>query len=201
MYYVQVLCEMDHNEEEAYIGLMQDNMNKIIDAVAPSGDAAAANFKVVHHVSPNLTFDRDVLCRREEAKGPQVLAILRDKQIMDVESLSVFEKRAKDRGHIFDDPSSLATPVENGSKTPTSDGLVFHANLPLRADKKLINQRIEDDRETWKRHREAEWAIDHSQRDEFEELWDEANSVDSVDLTSARVEANEQCVCYSSGFD
>lgn len=120
---------------------------------------------------------------------------------MDSELLSKFEKRAQDRGSLFEDTSLLSTPMENGSKTPTSDGAVFHAQLPLRADKKLINQRIEDDREIWKRHRETEWAIDHSQRDEFENIWDETSSIDSDDFTSARAEADEQCVCYNSGFD
>ena len=55
MYFVQVLCEMDYGEEEAYMGLMHDNMYKIIDAVAPAEDPAAANVKVVYHVSPKST--------------------------------------------------------------------------------------------------------------------------------------------------
>ena len=134
-------------------------------------------------------------------KPPQVLGILREKNIMDQKSLANFGNYTKERASVFDDQSLLSVPAENGTKTPTSEGAVFHANLPFRADKKLINQRIEDDREIWKRHREAEWAIDHFQKDEFEKLWDEASSIDSEDFVNAGGESEEQCVCYESGFD
>lgn len=68
MYFVQILCEMDNDDEEAYIGLMQENMNRIIDVVAPGGDPAAANYKVIHHVSLVPYIPEDPLRRREDAE-------------------------------------------------------------------------------------------------------------------------------------
>ena len=63
-------------------------------------------------------------------------------------------------------------------------------------DKKLIEQRIEEDRERHKRLREMQWAVPNRTEDEeFERLWEETSEIGSDDFEVFREEAEERVQC------
>lgn len=60
MYFVEHLCDTAHKEgHEDYVRMMQRDILRIVDAVAPEDGSGAANVKVVRKVRPGL-------CRLEE---------------------------------------------------------------------------------------------------------------------------------------
>ena len=59
-------------------------------------------------------------------------------------------------------------------------------------DKRLIEQRIEEDRERHKKQREDIWAVD--QEKEFDKLWGEVGDVGEDEWVAAEEDAEERGV-------
>lgn len=62
----------------------------------------------------------------------------------------------------------------------------------MRVDKKVVEQRIEEDRERNKRLRESMWAVGAEDDEEFDKLWDETSDVNEDDILMAEEEAEER---------
>lgn len=65
-------------------------------------------------------------------------------------------------------------------------------NGVMRMDKRVIEQRIEEDRERNKRLRESVWAVGKDDQEELDKMWDEGSDVGDDDYLMAREEAEER---------
>jgi CTD kinase subunit gamma CTK3 C-terminus len=65
-------------------------------------------------------------------------------------------------------------------------------NGVMRMDKRVIEQRIEEDRERNKRLRESVWAVGKDDQEELDKMWDEGSDVGDDDFVMAVEEAEER---------
>jgi CTD kinase subunit gamma len=190
MYFLEHLCEMASRENHIdYIRMMQRDILRIVDAVAPEDGSGAANVKVVRKVLQAL----------------QTKTFLLEQTVSEIEEL--LKERDTGDAHIVSSP--VAAPATSAS-TPKSSKTV---GLPQRLDKKQVEQRIEEDRERHKRQRETAWAIPKgavvsgrggqatidvlqaASDAEFDKLWEETSELgeDDWDLYAEEAEEREMC--------
>ncbi|KAF1822083.1 uncharacterized protein K489DRAFT_358003 [Dissoconium aciculare CBS 342.82] len=174
MYFLPALCDAARNQGElGYIRMMERDILRIIDLVAPDDGSGAANVKVVRKVLQQL--------QQKTFLQPQTVKEL-DECITGRESM---------RGMP---PSPSARSSANG----TSRDSLSAGHSAIRLDKRQIEQRIEEDRERHKRAREGIWAIAQApvtnlgHDAEFETLWSAGSDADSDDLQVAKEEAEER---------
>jgi|ERR1711939_489472 len=193
MYFIEHLCDMAARENHYdYIRMMQRDILRMVDAVAPEDGSGAANVKVVR----------------------KVLQALQHKSFLLAQTVSEIEELLKERDTLPDniglssplDPSS--TPLQPNSSSRNKMG------APQRLDKKQIETRIEEDRERHKRLRENIWAIPKAVPgnsfnggaagpDEFDKLWEETSDLGEDDLVLYREEGEERskaCVEWTEEF-
>lgn len=180
MYFMEHLCDLAAREEHPeFIRMMERDILKIIDLVAPDDGSGAANVKVVR----------------------KVLAGMQAKQYLQPQTVAELEECIKDRDQLGAEgdggisPMDTTIAIESGrtmsvSKHGTPGGK--NANGNVRLDKKQIEQRIEEDRERHKRLRENIWAVGATDDEEFESLWDETSDLDEDDFVIAMEEAEER---------
>jgi CTD kinase subunit gamma len=150
--------------------MMQRDILRIVDAVAPEDGSGAANVKVV----------------RKVLQGLQQKSFLLAQTVTEIEECLL----ERDTGA---DALALASPLEQdvemgGTKEKKTNG-------SQRLDKKQIEQRIEEDRERHKRLREHIWAVpvDKTAVDaEFDKLWDETSELGEDDFMLYEEEAQER---------
>lgn len=189
MYFLEHLCEMASRENHIdYIRMMQRDILRIVDAVAPEDGSGAANVKVVRKVLQAL----------------QTKTFLLEQTVSEIEEL--LKERDTGDAHIGSSPVAATTASAATPKTTKSLG------IPQRLDKKQIEQRIEEDRERHKRQRENAWAIPKSAAAprgpasaevilqgvsdaEFEKLWEETSELgeDDWDLYAEEAEERDRC--------
>ena len=193
MYFIEHLCDMAARENHYdYIRMMQRDILRMVDAVAPEDGSGAANVKVVR----------------------KVLQALQHKSFLLAQTVSEIEDLLHERDTLPDniglssplDPSS--TPLQPNSSSRNKMG------APQRLDKKQIETRIEEDRERHKRLRENIWAIPKAVPgnsfnggaagpDEFDKLWEETSDLGEDDLVLYREEGEERskaCVEWTEEF-
>ncbi|KAF1961859.1 CTD kinase subunit gamma [Byssothecium circinans] len=174
MFFIDVLCEMAGKEDASgyggagYVRMMQRDIMRVVDAVCPVDGTGAANVRVVR----------------------KVLQSLQQKSILLPETLTELERLVKERDvggtHPFSATSTTADAAESGSraqKNGSSNG---------RLDKKLIGQRIEEDRERHKRLRESIWAVPGEGDEEMERVWEEASDIAEDDYLGGEEEMEER---------
>ncbi|KAJ5253684.1 hypothetical protein N7524_010864 [Penicillium chrysogenum] len=168
MYFIEHLCEMAIKENYLpYVRMMQRDILRVVDSVVPSDGTGAANVKHVRHV----------------------LNGLRAKEVLSVETVAEIDAALKDRDSH---PSHLDLEQEEGAE----GGSKSKSDKPqLRLDKKQIEQRIEEDRERNKRQRESMWAMTGSDRDEYNQMWEELSPTGEDDFIRSREEALERAEC------
>ncbi|UNI14163.1 hypothetical protein JDV02_000822 [Purpureocillium takamizusanense] len=156
MYFIEHFLDLAKEGHADYIRMMQRDIIRVVDAVAPDDGSGAANVKVVRKVlqglqgkghleSQTVTQIEDVLKERETNDDDLGLA----SSPVDVE--------------MIDRPQSHSTP--RNSRRP----------VPHRLDKRQIEQRIEEDRERHKRERESIWAVPRGDDAELNKLWEETS--------------------------
>ncbi|KAL9061600.1 MAG: hypothetical protein Q9162_000132 [Coniocarpon cinnabarinum] len=171
MYFIEHLCDMAHREGHIeLIRMMQRDILRIIDAVAPADGSGAANVKVVR----------------------RVLSGLRQKNMLTADTVAELEECLKERdtaqNHAESSPRAVdATRGGFGSSSSSS-----RPNGAPRLDKRQIEQRIEEDRERHKRLRENIWAVRPDGNEEFEKLWDDASDIGEDDFLAAQEDAAER---------
>lgn len=165
--------------------MMQRDILRVVDAVAPSDGSGAANVKVVR----------------------RVLGGLMGKGILETETVKEIEAGLEERDTAAliavsgeeNSPMSGQVLSNGGREDGRGKGEFAGGPVPTtRLDKRQIEQRIEEDRERHKRLRESIWAVggdgDGKGDDEFERLWDEASDIGDDDYLAAEEDAAERRV-------
>jgi len=176
MYFIEHLCDMAVREgHDDYVRMMQRDILRVVDAVAPEDGSGAANVKVVR----------------------KVLQGLQQKDFLSTQTVAEIEECLKERDTL-PDAVGLSSPVqpdvEMGGTVPApqSTPKAAKANGVPRLDKKQVEQRIEEDRERHKRLREHIWAAPQGEDAEFEKLWEETSEVGEDDYLLYAEEAQER---------
>ncbi|MCJ1283621.1 hypothetical protein MMC26_002952 [Xylographa opegraphella] len=169
MYFIEHLCDMAQRENHLnFVRMVQKDIFQVVDAVAPSDGAGAANVKVVR----------------------RVLQGLQQKSILEPDTVTEIEACLKERDTL---PEHTAlSPIDaNEQRGSNVAQPVLKPNGVLRLDKRQIEQRIEEDRERHKRLKESIWGVG-SEDEEFEKLWDEASEIGEDDFLQAEEDAMER---------
>ncbi|KAF4624795.1 hypothetical protein G7Y89_g13378 [Cudoniella acicularis] len=184
MYFIEHLCDMAARENHTdYVRMMQRDILRVVDAVAPEDGSGAANVKVVR----------------------KVLQGLQQKSFLLAQTVSEIEECLKERDTLPDAiglSSPLTADVEMGGtgtnplSATTPNKSRVNGSAYLRLDKKQIEQRIEEDRERHKRLRENIWAVPQVVAGgvdaEFEKLWEETSDLGEDDFILYEEEAQER---------
>ncbi|RKF56888.1 CTD kinase subunit gamma [Erysiphe neolycopersici] len=176
MYFVEHLCDMAAKEKHVdYVRMIQRDMVRIVDAVAPEDGTGAANIKVV----------RKVVLKVLQALGTK--GHLQTQTVTEIQEL-LKERDITSTEHALYSPQ----PIETGPK-PTPRAL-----SQQKIDRKVVEQRIEEDRERHKRLRESIWAIPISsdQENEAEILWENTSDLGEDDYVLYSEEAEERMLCF-----
>ncbi|KAL5322226.1 hypothetical protein ACEPPN_010198 [Leptodophora sp. 'Broadleaf-Isolate-01'] len=182
MYFIEHLCDMAARENHYdYIRMMQRDILRMVDAVAPEDGSGAANVKVVR----------------------KVLQALQTKSFLLAQTVSEIEELLKERDTLPDN-IGLSSPLDPSTPLAPNSTSKSKMAAPQRLDKKQIETRIEEDRERHKRLRENIWAIPKAvpgntfnggvgaAGDEFDKLWDETSDLGEDDLELYREEGEER---------
>lgn len=180
MYFIEHLCDMSQRENHLdFVRMMQRDILRVVDAVAPSDGSGAANVKVVRRVLAGL----------------QSKSILLPETVVEIEA-GLAERDTLPGAHPALSPISPNAQRE-GRDVQNAEGAVVggKANGVSRLDKRQVEQRIEEDRERHKRLRESIWAVGEEGEDgEFERLWEEADGIGEDDWVMAQEDAMERRV-------
>ena len=183
MYFIEVLCDIAAREgHHDYVRMMQRDILRVVDAVAPEDGSGAANVKVVR----------------------KVLSGLQTKSFLLAQTVSEIEECLKERDTLPD--GLLSSPINQeiemgGTSTGPNNTGGKAKNGVQKLDKKQIEQRIEEDRERHKKLRENIWAIPSAAKDadyhaaEFRKLWEETSDVGEDDFALYAEEQAERKKC------
>lgn len=188
MYFLPSLCNAAKAQNElGYVRMMERDILRIIDLVAPDDDSGPANVKVVRKVLQNL----------------------QQKQFLQPQTVTELEECLAGRDNtLLPSPPHLTPPPEEQDgvpapvrSTPQSTARDSFSNASMRLDKRQIEQRIEEDRERHKRAREGIWAVvqenihDIAKDAEFDMVWEEVSEIDEDDYKYAREQLDERRKC------
>lgn len=193
MYFLEHFCEMAIREKhEAYVEFVKRDLGKIVDSVAASG----ANVKVVRRVVGTLgekgvLSEQEVLKVEENLKGKekergQFLGE-EDDAVVGVEDVEMGDVNTAEG----DTGSNRKSVTDAGRSVPRS-GRDGKSNGVSKADKRAIEQRIEEDRERNKRLREGVWAVSGDDEQELEKMWEEGSELSEDDYVIGQEEADER---------
>lgn len=174
MSFIEHLCEMATKEDHLpYIRMMQRDILRVVDAVAPPDGTGAAN---VQHVR-------------------RVLGSLQSRGILSAETVSEIEAALKDR-ETHPEHLDLEQEEGAGDSVKSKTGTPRNVKAPgMRLDKRQIEQRIEEDRERNKRYRENMWAVSSDDIEEWHQIRDETSDIGEDDYIAAAEEAEERNRC------
>lgn len=177
MYFLEHFCEMASKEgHTAYVDMVRRDVARIVEAVVGRGSrggVSGANIKVARRVVGDL--------------GAK--AVLDTAQVSEIDHLlKAWEgERTASAAEGDDEPNPKSLPKEG--KAARREG---RTNGVSRVDKRAIEQRIEEDRERNKRLRESVWAVEGTDQDELDKLWEETSDLNEDDYTRAKEEAAER---------
>ncbi|KAK3380220.1 CTD kinase subunit gamma CTK3-domain-containing protein [Lasiosphaeria ovina] len=210
MYFIEHFLDMAHKEgHDEYVRMMQRDIIRVVDAVAPEDRSGAANVKVVRKVLQALQHKSFL----EGEAVRQIEEVLRER---DTATQDIVMSSPPPAGGHGGDRSGFA----NGSSReggegggglaitdnmdlgdmPPSQTLAAAAamavphrrgNAPPKLDKKQVEQRIEEDRERHKRQREDIWAVPSSDYAEMEKMWEETSDLGEDDHRMGEEEYQE----------
>ncbi|KAL4785204.1 CTD kinase subunit gamma CTK3-domain-containing protein [Aspergillus varians] len=171
LYFIEQFCEMATKEDHVpYVRMIQRDILRVVDSVAPSDGSGAANVKHVR----------------------RVLNGLQSKEVLSAETVAEIDAALKERETH---PAHLDLEAEEeeqaGSKSKTGTPRGPRTN-GIRVDKRQIEQRIEEDRERNKRLRESMWTVRGDDSDEHRKFWDETSDIGEDDFTAAHEELMER---------
>jgi CTD kinase subunit gamma len=176
MYFIEHLCDMAARENhQNYLRMMQRDILRVVDAVAPEDGTGAANVKVVR----------------------KVLQGLQKKSFLLAQTVTEIEECLKERDSAPEDVVMFnASPVAGWPAGSAKYDATPRLNGPghTKVDKKQIEQRIEEDRERHKRLRENIWAVPNTgaEDEEFRKMWEETSDVGEDDFILYAEEAAER---------
>ncbi|KAK4123586.1 hypothetical protein N657DRAFT_645170 [Parathielavia appendiculata] len=176
MYFIEHFLDMANKDGYVdYVRMMQRDIIRVVDAVAPDDGSGAANVKVVR----------------------KVLQALQTKSLLDAQTVTQIEEVLKDRDASAQDIAMSSPPPADGddmadnlgddNMPPARTLPPYHTttskriHAPPKLDKKQIEQRIEEDRERHKRQRENIWAVPPGEDAEMDKLWEETSDLGEDD--------------------
>lgn len=176
MFFFETLLDASTREgHPGFLRMLRRDILRIIDLVAPDDGSGAANVKVVR----------------------RVLGSLEAKMYLEADTVVELQECLKDRDRGFADEDE--TGVEEGDGPANGDAGTAQEVTPIGRssrvlDKRLIEQRIEEDRERHKRARESIWAVRPGVDAvaEFSTVWDETSDVDDDDYVVCKEQAEER---------
>lgn len=172
MYFIEHFCEMATKENHLpYVRMIQRDIFRVVDAVAPADGSGAANVKHVRRV----------------LNGLQSKAVLSEETVAEIDA--GLKERETHPAHLDLEEPGEGQEGSGLSKTATPRG--SRAN-GIRVDKRQIEQRIEEDRERNKRLRESMWAVTGDDVDEHGRFWDETSDIGEDDFQGAEEELMER---------
>ena len=193
MYFLPALCDTAKVQNQmGYVRMMERDILRIIDLVAPDDGGGAANVKVVRKVLQQL----------------QQKAYLHPQTVVELEECLVGRDNA-----LVSSPNPIPAATEQDGvpstirSTPQSAARDPMQSSGLRLDKRQIEQRIEEDRERHKRAREGIWAISQNSSTalyddvEASKLWEEGSDLDDDDYKYMAEESQERhrCLDFEDG--
>ncbi|KAK2070651.1 hypothetical protein P8C59_005128 [Phyllachora maydis] len=161
MYFIEHFLDSAQRDGHVdYVRMMERDIIRVVDAVAPDDGSGAANVKVVR----------------------KVLRALQGKSHLGAETVTQIEEVLKERDTAAQD-ISLSSPVNDLGDMPPSQTLPppKRGGAPLKLDRKQVEQRLEEDRERHKRLRESIWAVPSGDDAEMEKLWEETSDLGEDD--------------------
>ncbi|RJE21374.1 hypothetical protein PHISCL_06278 [Aspergillus sclerotialis] len=171
MYFIEQFCELATKENHLpYVRMMQRDILRVVDAVAPADGSGAANVKHVR----------------------RVLGGLQTKEILSAETVSEIDAGLKEReahpahldGEVAESRDESGKPKYGTPRSARPNG--------LRPDKRQIEQRIEEDRERNKRLRESMWTVNGDDDNEEARFWEETSDIGEDDFVAAYEENMER---------
>lgn len=197
MYFLEHFLELAQREgHNDYVGMIQRDIIRVVDAVAPENGQGAANVKVVRRVLRSLQ-QKGFLEAQAVTEMEEVLKDRETDLLSPVHGRSR-EGTAADRGadgtglgdamDVDGHPPSQTIPPRNGGAGDGDTAVV----PPRRLDKKQIEERIEEDRERHKRLRESIWAVPRGPDAEMWRLWEETSDLGEDDHLMGEEELAER---------
>lgn len=173
MFFIEHLCDMAARENHPdYVRMMQRDILRVVDAVAPEDGSGAANIKVVR----------------------KVLSGLQTKNFLLAQTVAEIEECLKERDTL-PDAVGLSSPLKEDVDMEVRESVQTPKikTNGVRLDKKQIEQRIEEDRERHKRLREHIWAVPlGGDQEEFNKLWEETGPMGEDEMIIAQEEQEER---------
>lgn len=193
MYFIEHFLDMAAKDGHAdYIRMMQRDIIRVVDAVAPDDGSGAANVKVVRRVLQGLRAKNFL----EAQAVREIEEVLRER-----------DTAARGDGDGDGDVDMLASPTGAGAE---GDDLLMGGDMPpsqtlpqpgrrpgpgaggMKLDRKQVEQRIEEDRERHKRLRESIWAVPPGPNAERDKLWEETSDLGEDDHIMGEEEWEER---------
>jgi CTD kinase subunit gamma len=210
MYFLEHFCELSIKEGyQEYVSMIRRDIARIVEAVAPGDGSGAANVKVVRRVVGVLG-EKGVL--GEEVVG-EMEALLKDGEGVTGGLLSENGESGAEEADVNVDMTEAANVADvpkedltakeqkvdiDSRHTPrlgSAGGAATagkQVNGVMRMEKRVIEQRIEEDRERNKRLRESVWAVGKDDQEELEKMWEEGSEMGEDDYVMAVEEAEER---------
>ncbi|KAI6359329.1 hypothetical protein MCOR25_007090 [Pyricularia grisea] len=176
MYFIEHFLEIAQKDGHVdYVRMLQRDIIRVVDAVAPENGSGAANVKVVR----------------------RVLQALQNKKFLQAQTVAEIDEVLKEResaAHYVTMSSPIPGDDEIGDMPPSQTiPRAGRTTAPPRLEKKQIEQRIEEDRERHKRLREEIWAIPNEGYEaEMEKMWEETSDLGEDDHIMGEEEREER---------
>lgn len=200
LYFLEALADLSNSSGHPdYVRMMQRDILRIVDAVAPEDGSGAANIKVVQKVLTNFA-NKGYLEHQTVGEIDELLRE-RDSGMLGVEGVTSSPGNPRGEGMDVDDAGGAWEERNRGDASGRSAEMGGGGGGAVRLDKKLVEQRIEEDRERHKRLREHQWAVptnntaDDDGDKEFEMLYEETSSVGSDDYRLFEEEYQDRKRC------
>lgn len=183
MYFIEHFLDMANRDGHAdYIRMMQRDIIRVVDAVAPDDGSGAANVKVVRRVLQGLQAKNFL----EAQAVREIEEVLKERDTAAREVGMSSPPAAEDDGLLLGDMPPSQTLPQPGSRRqgPGAGG--------MKLDRKQVEQRIEEDRERHKRLRESIWAVPPGPNAERDKLWEETSDLGEDDHIMGEEEWEER---------
>ncbi|GAB0131756.1 hypothetical protein EsDP_00000215 [Epichloe bromicola] len=172
MFFIEHFLDLAKEGHADYVRMIQRDIIRVVDAVAPDDGSGATNVKVVRRVLQGLQSKGHL----ESQAVSQIEDVLKERETNDAD----ISPASPPADVEMTDQSRVPAAPKTGQK-PAAHGL----------DKRQIEQRIEEDRERHKRQRESIWAIPRMDNAELNKLWEETSDFGEDDDRLLTEEADD----------
>jgi CTD kinase subunit gamma len=185
MYFIEHFLDLAQKDGHTdYVRMMQRDIIRVVDAVAPDDGSGAANVKVVRRVLHGLQ-SKSFLDAQAVHEIEEVLKE-RDTAAHDVGLSSPAAEDSLLLGGDMPPSQTLPQPAGGGSRRPGAGA------GRMKLDRKQVEQRIEEDRERHKRLRENIWAVPPGPNAERDKMWEETSDMGEDDHIMGQEEWEER---------